>query len=170
LPGPALRALSGTAASLLLALSLALSCVTAARFWYGDYRGHWSEGVLMAKYLREQGLERRVIAAQMPWSESVLPYFNDLRFWYFGIRKFGTHMMWDSEYVSGAGVTSVEAVRRIDEAFPNARDPEQGVLLLLNHRFADAEAHGYRLLHETPGALFYMDCEKLRLYAPVSKR
>jgi hypothetical protein len=120
----------------------------------------------MAKYIREKGLERRVIAAQTPFTETVLAYFQNLRFWYFGRREFGTHMMWDKEYVESTTVTSIEAIRRIKETFPDWRDPERGVLLLLNRRFDEAEAHGYRLLHETPGELFYMDCEKLRLYAP----
>lgn len=89
----------------------------------------------------------------------MLPYLPGTRFYYPGIREYGTHMKWDRACVAGWAIPEDEVVRRVEQAFP----PGQDVLLLANQPMAAAEAAGYRLVHAEIGDVIMGD-EQYFLY------
>jgi hypothetical protein len=171
LPSEARQGSFRRAAFTLLGVSLTLSVGMTAFTAPREITRHFAEGSLMARYIAEQGLERRTIAAHPPgWPTAVLPYFSDLRFYYPGLGHTGTHMKWDRAFLDGIEMGDREAVARIKQAYPDWRDPERGVLIVWGRgRLDRAEELGYRLIHSTPGDIYEWEHkdEQLHLYAPA---
>jgi hypothetical protein len=150
------------------AASLLVGVATAIRTWRLEIASHFSEGPLMATYLRENGLALAPIAAHpAPHTESVLACLPERTFWYPGIREYGSFMKWDAACAQGEKLAAESAVSRVLEAFPAGRRP----LLLLNRTLAGAQTSGYRLLYATPGNIsahrFPHRDEQFFLYAPL---
>lgn len=148
--------------------SLAVSLVTASRTWKTEVRTRFSEGVVMAAYLKDHGLAHAPIAAH-PAShcESVLVHLPRRTFWYPGIRAHGSYMRWDADYARGELLGTRAAAGRVRTAFPRERLP----LLLLAGPLPGAEGLGYRLRHATPGRFapgrFAHPEERFFLYEPL---
>lgn len=147
-PGPAWERVARAVAAVGLPVALAWSTYVAFDFWRRDFRDPFSESRAMAGYLEEAGLTRVPIAAYpAPHTESLLPYLPGVRFYYLGIRAYGTHMKWDRACVAGFSLPESELLARVDQAFPPGND----VLLLLNQPLPLATAAGFRLEHTAIG-------------------
>ncbi|HYN42574.1 MAG TPA: hypothetical protein VE129_12400, partial [Thermoanaerobaculia bacterium] len=151
-----------------VALSLAISLATAIRTWRIERTSSFSEGSVMASFLRDRGLALAPIAAHgAPHCESVLAYLPPRMFWYPGIRAYGSYMKWDAAYALGGRLAPRVAAQRVRAAF--SRD--QWPLLLFNEELTDPESLGFRLLFSTPGnisqhRLPHTD-ERFFLYEPL---
>jgi hypothetical protein len=142
----------------------------AIQMWHAEWKLNFSEGHLMARYILDRGLVDRRIAAHPPgWHAAVLVRLPKGKTLYYpGLDEQRTFQRWDTKYANAVTQTNVDAVTRVQRAFPDWRDAEHGMLLLLaRDDFDDSERFGYRLLYATPGTLFEHFDEQFYLYEPI---
>lgn len=139
--------------------------------WNAEINRSFSESRIMADFLKSSALSDRTIAAfPATMGSAVLPYFKDLKFWYPGIRSFGTHMKWDKAQSDGEWIGQEVAINRIKQAFPNWKDEKTGPLLLLTEQLRVPEQNSYRLLFRTPGEVWGGAGETYFLYGPTGSK
>lgn len=146
----------------------AVTAVDAIPIYQRETSEKFSLAIDMAAYLRASGNAGRVIAAHVaPEASAVLPYLgSEKQFFYAGIAAFGTHMLWDQEYVRGGKFGMEEAVEHVKARFPDWNDPKTGPLVLLNVPLRNPVGLGYRLLYATEGQPYGAVSEKYWLYGP----
>ncbi len=124
-----------------LAISVVVSLFSAAQ----DIREPFSGAREMAEYLETHGLADVDIAAHRAApAAAVLAYLPPRQFFYAGMQRYGSYMLWDDAQRRGARM-SYEASAALARRHFGGR----AHLLLLNGELPYAERRGYRLLHET---------------------
>ena len=108
---------------------------------YEDIRYPFSASRDIATFLLDHGLERRPIVAHGSCRASaVLPYLPRRQFWYAGIRKYGSYIVWNMESAENARLSVSEVVARGRQAFPDSDD----LLFLLSMSVQSPELHGLK--------------------------
>lgn len=155
--------LENRVAHVLLNLVLAVSCVVAMRTWRQEITMRFSGSREMALFLREHGIDREPIAAHnLTQCEAVLPYLDGTKFWYAGLREWGTYLPWDH--------TMEQA---LDTPYPVAVEWARGYFrerpwhLLLNVEMPDPARNGFRLVYATHEPVFGVRDERYWLYEPL---
>jgi hypothetical protein len=157
--GP-IAAMAGMVLAVGWPFALAWSVYVAALHWHRDFVDPFSGSRAMARYLLDQGLVDVPIAAwPAPQAEAVLPHLPVRRFWYPGIRAYGSYMQWDRAYEEGMEIGDDEVLRRVGEEFPRDRE----VLLLANRPLAGADTAGFAMIHVVVGDVMMGD-EQYVLY------
>lgn len=151
-------------AAVLLNLALAFSVANATRYALLDTSLAFSGAQEMGTFIRANGLERLPIAAHAASTcEAVLPYLGDHKqFWYAGIERDGSYMLWNGEYERGLTVPYPLAAARAQRHFAG-----RPWLLLVNVAIREPEAHGFRLLRTNREPIFGKPDERYWLYAAV---
>lgn len=157
--------LSGTPArrrrSALLYVAFGVSTAVAVVTCVQEIREPFSGAREMAAYLETHGLEKADIAAHRATpAAAVLAYLPPRRFYYAGMQRDGSYMLWDDTQRQGAR-TSYHAAAALAQRHFGGRPH----LLLWNDTLPDAERRGYRLLHATAATPFRVRDERFLLYA-----
>ena len=146
-----------------LALTLLWSCAFAAQAWWRETRYAFTGAEEMAAFIRTNGLERYEIAAHnIPTSESLLPYFPGKQFYFPGLGRYASYMMFDREYERGIRAPYENVIGAARWKF---RD--RPWLLLLNVGMEDPSAMGFRLAYANQTPVFGVDDEQFWLYVPL---
>jgi hypothetical protein len=149
---------------LVLAITLLLSCISSVRMWIDDVREPFSGSKEMAEYLKRTGLDRQEIAAHRPpHAEAVLPYLPGKQFYYAGMERYGSYMLWNAQYNRAYGMYDHQATELARRHF-GARP----FLLLLTQPLG-RNASGFRLLYTTELPFGHFD-EQYFLYASAPER
>jgi hypothetical protein len=149
---------------LLLAVALALSCISSVRMWIDDVNQPFSGSKELAEHLKRTGLDRQEIAAHRPpHGEAVLPYLPGKQFYYAGMERYGSYMLWNAQYNRAYGMYDQQAAELAKRHFG------QRPFLLLLTRPLGRNASGYRLLYTTAVPFAHFD-EQYFLYESVPER
>ena len=154
----------------LINLSLLFSAYLSGLFLCREITMDYSGSKRMARYIQENRLEDRPIAAHTILTETLLALLPSVRFWYPSIGDWGTFATWDYETVHGNTLTPEEVVRKVGEqGFPRDR-----ILLLLTSPLANPEADHYRLLFKVDDNIFGLSRnpskEAFYLYEPAPEK
>ena len=126
-----------------------------------EIREPFSAAGEMASYLETHGLAKSEIAAhRAPPAAAVLAYLPPRRFYYAGMQRDGSYMLWDDAQRREAGMSCQSVMALAQRHFGNRPH-----LLLLNGALPDADRRGYRLLHATATTPFRVRDERFLLYA-----
>ncbi len=149
---------------LLLAVALALACISSVRMWIDDVNQPFSGSKELAEHLKRTGLDRQEIAAHRPpHGEAVLPYLPGKQFYYAGMERYGSYMLWNAQYNRAYGMYDHQAAELAKRHFG------QRPFLLLLSRPLGRNAPGYRLLYTTAVPFAHFD-EQYFLYKSVPER
>ena len=127
-----------------------------------ELASNYSGGKEMAAFIKNNGLERQVIAAhRLAPAMSLLPYLPGVKFWYAGIGKYGTYLLHNREHflTDGGPQAYANALNNIERAFPG----NQPVLVLLDVPLNTTGTGRYTLLHKVDATVFGSD-ERFYLY------
>jgi hypothetical protein len=139
-----LRRQLGSVGTAALVISFGFSDVTAWRTWNDERTTDFSGSRAMAAYIIVHGYGRAPIAAHpAEMASAVLPYLPARKFWYPGIRAWGSHMWWDRAMMEGRNISEDELFDRVEHEFAGRDD----VLVLSNRPLSSARKHGFDLLH-----------------------
>ena len=127
-----------------------------------EYRAPFSGSKAMAQYLSSQHLETRPIAAfPSHVTSAVLPYLNDVTFWYADVRHFGTYVTWNTAFQGNHTIPVGQALGRIEAEFSGRSDE----LVLLGEPIPLDRLDGYIELFRVEKGVFGHGEERYYLYA-----
>jgi len=132
-------------ARVMIRFCLFISVAFCLKMHYEDIRYPFSASQQVARFLLEHDLEHRPIVAHNSYcTAGVLPHLPPRTFWYAGIRRPGSYVVWTEEFAGNVNLSTAEIVERGRSAFPNSND----LLFLLTRRVESPERQGLELLFE----------------------
>lgn len=150
---------------IVLTAFLAFSLLCALRFQYMEYKYTFSGAEQMANFIKRNQLDDYIIVAHRSLRTcALLPYLPGKKFWYAGIKDYGTFITWDIKYLAGNGITNSQVIQRTKEAFPD----KSKILLLLSRPLDFPESYGFKLLYKVDEVFGYGP-ERFYLYKSVNK-
>lgn len=143
---------------------LAFSLLCALRFQYMEYKCTFSGAEQMANFIKRNQLDDYIIVAHRSLRTcALLPYLPGKKFWYAGIKDYGTFITWDIKYLTGNGITNSQVIQRTKEAFPD----KSKILLLLSRPLDFPESYGFKLLYKVDEVFGYGP-ERFYLYKSIN--
>ncbi len=124
-----------------LTICLIVSVVHCGIIFQKEIKLPFSGSTDMASYIKQNGLEKEIIVAyRAPHASSVLPYFNNLKFWYADIRDYGTFITWNTEYERNQDLKTEDIFKRAEDAGLSR------AIFLFNKRLPNVLCKKYKLV------------------------
>lgn len=148
-------------ATFLLNIVLGFSLMGSAVMYYKEYTALFSGAKTMAHQVIDLGFEdRMIVASSSQVMSSMLPYLPKTTFWYPDAQKFGTYIIWSTDYKNNRNLAFDEVKRRAK----GAGVLNQSTIVLLSYPMPSTYSSDYQLVAKSDESIFGAPDEQYYLY------